>query len=115
MKLSRIVPINPFNNIATFERGTVFLLAPWSGPSVLALERLRRAWSAKGLPDCELHVIDLNEHSSECGLSELSGRVQGWGEAFHIRDGSITHFRPLARDRSRIDEEIEAFIRLLDG
>jgi hypothetical protein len=97
--------------IASMERGSVFLLARWSGASVAALQHLRAAWAAAGLPESELFVLDWDEHAYLGELPELSGRVHGWGEAFHVRHGSITHFCVLGRDRTTMDEEIQIFMQ----
>ena len=99
------------NPIASIERGSVFLHATWSGPSVLALQRLRQAWSVAGFPDSELHVLDLDEHISLAKLPELSGRVHGYGEAFHVRLGSIIYFHALGRTHTTVDDEIQTFIQ----
>ena len=99
------------NPISSIERGSVYLLARWSGPSVAALQLLRAAWSAAGLPESELHILDWDEHSYLGDLPELSGRVHGWGEAFHVRHGSITHFHILGRNRATTNDEIQTFIQ----
>ena len=100
------------NPIADIEHGSVFLLARWSGPCVLAHDCLRRAWSAAGLPDSELHVLDWDQHeASLCELPELSGRVHGWGEAFHVRRGSITYFHVLGRSHKTVEHEIQTFLQ----
>ena len=97
--------------IASIECGSVFLLARWSGASVLALRCLRAGWSAAGLPDAELHVLDWDEHAADLsGRPELSGRVHGWGEAFHVRHGSIVHFCVLGREQSTLDHEVQLFV-----
>ena len=104
-------PVTP-NPIAGIERGSVFLLARWSGPSVMARDHLRRAWSAAGLPDSELYVLDWDEHEASLrNLPQLSGRVHGYGEAFHVRHGSITYFHVLGRKHSNIDHEIQSFLQ----
>ncbi len=97
--------------IASIERGSVFLLARWSGASVLALRCLRAGWSAAGLPDAELQILDWDEHATT--LSEqpkLSGRVHGWGEAFHVRQSSIIHFCILGRHQSTLNHEVQLFV-----
>ncbi len=100
------------NPIAGIERGSVFLLARWSGPGVLARDCLRRAWSAAGLSDSELHVLDWDEHEASLReLPELSGRVHGWGEAFHVRRGSVTYFHVLGRNQKTVDREIQTFLQ----
>ena len=106
-----MLPATP-NPIAGIERGSVFLLARWSGPCVLARDCLRRAWSAAGLPDSELHILDWDEHEASLReLPELSGRVHSWGEAFHVRRGSITYFHVLGHKHSNIDREIQTFLQ----
>lgn len=105
------MPTTPPLSIASIEHGAVFLHARWSGPSVLALQHLRQAWSAARLPDSELHVLDLDEHSSLAELPELFGKVHGYGEAFHVRRGSITYFHALGRTRIKVDDEIQTFIQ----
>ena len=76
----------------------------------MACQRLRHAWSAAGFPDSELHIIDWDEHSFLGELPELSGRVHGWGEAFHVRSGYITHFHVLGRNHTTVDHEILRFL-----
>lgn len=100
------------NPIAGIERGSVFLLARWSAPCVSALSCLRRDWSAAGLPDSELYVLDWDEHeASLSALPELSGRVHGWGEAFHVRNGSITYFHVLGHKHSNVAHEVQTFLQ----
>jgi hypothetical protein len=100
-----------FNPVASIERGSVFLLASWSGPSVLALQHLRQAWSAAGLPDSELHVLNWDKHSFLGELPDLSGKVHGYGEAFHVRHGSITYFHVLGRKQTIVEHEIQIFLQ----
>ena len=99
--------------IASIGHGSVFLLAKWSGPSVLALKRLQKAWTAAGLPESELHVLDWDQHEQRLRATqpEISGRVHGWGEAFNVRRGTITGFQVLGRVAARLDQEVEAFVR----
>jgi hypothetical protein len=103
--------LNPFDNpISTIERGIVFLHARWSGPSAMALNRLRLAITAAKIPSDALHVIDLDESPGVYNVPELSGRIHGWGEAFFIRDSAISAFRILARDKRTLDEEIRRLL-----
>lgn len=59
------------NPIAGIERGSVFLLARWSGPCVSARNYLQHAWSAAGLPDSELHPQGVFVHWRSSITSEL--------------------------------------------
>ena len=102
-------PLNPIPNI---ERGTFFLFAHWSAPCLRARDALVRAWSAAGLPASELHILDWDAHQDALrDLPELRGRVHGWGEAFHVRHGSIAHFQVLGRELKAVDREILSFLQ----
>lgn len=48
-------------------------------------------------------------------LPGLSGRVHGWGEAFHVRHGSITHVHILGRNHKTVEHEIQTFLRQAAG
>ena len=43
----------------------------------------------------QLRVLDWDEPPELMTLPELAGKVHGWGEAFYVSDGSITHFHTL--------------------
>jgi hypothetical protein len=96
--------------IKSIERGAVFLLAEWSTPSKIALYHLQRAWSAAGLPESELHVLDWDTHSYLGELPELSRKVHGWGEAFHVRHGRVVHFSVLGRTAATLDQCVRDFL-----
>ena len=71
---------------------------------------LRAAWSAAGLPDAELHVLDWDECAVLGERPELFGWVHGWGEAFHVRQGFIVGFRVLGREQSILEQEVQLFV-----
>jgi len=91
------------------------LHARWSGPSVVALSRLRGAVAAAAIRPDEFHVIDLDETPAIYDLPELSRLIHGWGEAFLIRNGTISGFRVLGRDKHKPDEQIQALLDEIRG
>jgi hypothetical protein len=78
---------------------------------MLALERLRLKWRAAGLRESELHVVSSDDSSIPAEFPEVAQRINGWGEAFHVRDGKIVHFQILGKVPAKLDDEIDLFLR----
>jgi hypothetical protein len=87
------------------ERAAVFFHAPWSGPSVLALTRLR------SIGDDDIRVVDVDVETGVADILKKEGySLGGWGEVAVIRSGVIRYFVPLARDVATLDLRIAEFL-----
>jgi hypothetical protein len=72
------------------ERGILFLMAFWSGPSVKAFGKLTEAVSHLDKAQVvQLVVVDVDGSPALYELPEILGRVHGAGETAWVRNGSI--------------------------
>lgn len=78
------------NVIRDIERGILFLMAFWSGPSVQAFARITEIVSKldKGQA-LQLAVVDVDGSQSLYELPEFLGRIHGAGETAWVRNGAI--------------------------
>ena len=88
----------------------VFLLARWSGPSVVARNRLKAKAALVSLAISELVVIDLDEHPVVYDVPELLGKIHAWGEAVVVQNGKVGSLHILARNLERLDELIDRLL-----
>jgi hypothetical protein len=76
--------------IGGIDRGILFLMAFWSGPSLKAFasitETVLRLDTSHAL---ELVVVDLDGSPAVCTVPEFTGKIQGAGESAWVRNGSI--------------------------
>ncbi len=94
MPIARLRVLQNFDEVhlSDMRRGIVFVLAAWSGPAVIGLQRFTRAIQSLDTRSLDLVVLDtdcLNEDSA----TQLSGgpnfTTGGWGETIWIRDGRV--------------------------
>lgn len=77
-------------NIAEIERGILFLMAFWSGPSVTAFKKLTEAVARIDTEgELELVVVDVDGSPALYKVPEFLGKVHGKGETAWVRDGKI--------------------------
>jgi hypothetical protein len=78
------------NVIRGIERGILFLMAFWSGPSITAFAQITEVISRldKGRA-LQLAVVDVDGSTPLYELPEFAGRIHGAGESGWVRDGSI--------------------------
>ncbi|MCB9586813.1 MAG: hypothetical protein H6718_15545 [Polyangiaceae bacterium] len=68
------------------DRGIVFVLAGWSGPSVRALETFTAELPTLGVP-LPLRVVDIDDLPD--WLRGLATRFGGWGELVLVESGRV--------------------------
>lgn len=76
--------------IGGIDRGTLFLIAFWSAPSITAFTKLTDVAArldADG--ELELVVVDVDGAPALYKVPELYGEVHGYGETAWIRNGKI--------------------------
>lgn len=88
----------------------VFLWAKWSGPSVLAKQRLERRLASTVLAASEFVAIDVDEHPTVCDVPELVGKIHAWGEVAIVLSGEVRSLHILARQNDRLDEMIDGLL-----
>ena len=95
-KYSRL-PIERIKYIADADEGTVrsigrgilFLMAFWSGPSVMAFAKLTEVLASLPADDLEIVVVDVDGSPALYELSEFKGNITGSGETAWVRNGRI--------------------------
>jgi hypothetical protein len=71
-------------------RGIFFLMAFWSGGSVMAFARLTEVLAKLPADVLEFVVVDIDGAGDDLyRLPEFGGVVGGWGEAAWVRDGQV--------------------------
>jgi hypothetical protein len=76
--------------IGEIDRGILFLIAFWSGPSVRAFTTLTEVVARLDLNGkLKLVVVDVDGSTALCEVSEFLGKVHGAGETAWIRGGKI--------------------------
>jgi hypothetical protein len=76
--------------IRGIKRGILFLMAFWSGPSVMAFARITEVVSRLDKDQVvQLVVVDVDGSPAFYELPEFLGRVHGAGETAWVRNGSI--------------------------
>jgi hypothetical protein len=74
--------------MASIQRGIVFIFAVWSGPAVIALQRLTQVLGSMDLAGVDLVVLDTDCLSAEAGIALWGANLGGGGETLWIRDGN---------------------------
>jgi hypothetical protein len=80
------------SDISVIHRGVLFLMAFWSGPSVVGFKNVCRVFCQAELPsDFVFRVLDLDGANESLlqALSLQSVRIGGNGEAYWFRHGGI--------------------------
>ncbi|SFJ46149.1 hypothetical protein [Planctomicrobium piriforme] len=75
--------------IDSIQNGILFLMAYWSGTSVLAFSKLAEVVSALLPEEFEFVVADVDGSSALCVVPEFLGKVHGYGETAWIHQGKI--------------------------
>jgi hypothetical protein len=101
--------------ITSIQRGIVFLMAQWSGGAQWAYPKLVAFLKEHGISSEELHVLDVDDHPELYDLSELAGKIHGWGEALVVKDGRIVFFTRLGKDQPLIQEHCHELLRVYIG
>jgi hypothetical protein len=94
LPIERLRVVSHFGDarLAEIRRGVVFVLAAWSGPSLIALKRFTRIMSELPTSGLDLVVVDTDclDAESEAQLFGTDGfRPGGWGETIWVRDGVV--------------------------
>ena len=94
LPIERLRVVSHFGDVrlAEIRRGVVFVLAAWSGPSVVALKRFTRIMSELPTSGLDLVVLDTDclDAESDAQLFGTDGfRAGGWGEVIWLRDGVV--------------------------
>ncbi len=76
----------PSGSLEGIESAILFVLAPWSGPSIAAFGKLTSLLANTPAPP-PLLVCDIDNLPSE--TKKLFGKLRGVGETFWIRDGQV--------------------------
>ena len=101
-------------SISSIQHGIVFLMAPWSGPAVMAWQHLRDYLAAHA-PGATYLSINVDQEPAVYEVPGLAGRIHGWGEAAVVRDGRVVFCTALAKDPAQIaslcDELLRAYER----
>ena len=78
------------NVIRSIDRGILFLMAFWSGPSVKAFARITEIVSKVDQGQTlQLSVVDVDGSQPLYELPEFLGRIHGAGETAWVRNGAI--------------------------
>jgi hypothetical protein len=77
--------------VRSIERGILFLMAFWSGPSVQAFAKLTEVLTTLPAEDLELVVVDVDGSPDLYELPEFRGQVTGSGETAWVRHGEIVN------------------------
>jgi len=79
------------DTVRSIGRGILFLMAFWSGPSVMAFAKLTEVLAALKADDLELVVVDVDGSVDLYVLPEFKGQVSGSGETAWVRHGKIVN------------------------
>lgn len=79
------------NTVRSIDRGVLFLMAFWSGPSVMAFAKLTEVLAALESEDLELVVVDVDGSPDLYELPEFKGQISGSGETAWVRHGKIVN------------------------
>lgn len=93
--IARLRLLQSFDEVqlSDMRRGIIFVLAPWSGPAVMGLQRFTKAIQSLDTHSLDLVVLDidcLTEDSATQLFGAPSFTTGGWGETIWIRDGGVT-------------------------
>ena len=77
--------------VRSIGRGVLFLMAFWSGPSVMAFAKLTEVLTALKADDLELVVVDVDGSPDLYELAEFKGKISGSGETAWVRLGKIVN------------------------
>lgn len=92
--IARLRVLQSFDEVhlPDMRRGIVFVLAAWSGPAVIGLQRFTRVIQSLDTRSLDLVVLDtdcLTEDSAALLFGAPSFTTGGWGETIWIRDGHV--------------------------
>jgi hypothetical protein len=79
-------------HLSEMRRGIIFVLAAWSAPAVMALQRFTKIIRSLDTHSLDLVVLDtdcLTENSATQLFGAPSFTSGGWGETIWVRDGCI--------------------------
>lgn len=79
------------NTVRSIDRGVLFLMAFWSGPSVMAFAKLTEVLAAQPTEDLELVVVDVDGSPDLYELPEFTGQITGSGETAWVRHGKVVN------------------------
>ncbi len=79
------------DTVLSIGRGILFLMAFWSGPSVMAFAKLTEILAALKTDDLELVVVDVDGSVDLYELPEFKGQISGSGETAWVRQGKIVN------------------------
>jgi len=89
---------------STIRRGIVFVLAAWSGPAVLALQRFTKVLKTIDTSSLDLLVLEIDSLAQGSAMQLFGSEgftTGGWGETIWIRDGRVVA-RELAHTASEV-------------
>lgn len=99
-------------NLASIQRGVVFLMANWSAGAQWALPKLVSFLEQHDIPSEHLQVLDLDQHPELYDLPELAGKIHGWGEVLVIKHGRVAFFVRLGHDQSLIQQHCNELLQI---
>jgi hypothetical protein len=92
LPLERLRLISRFDDLhlSRIQRGVVYFLAPWSGPSVMYFRAMTAALSRMDSSSLDIYVVHIDCVPDEfMGASFRQRAPAGAGETLWIRDGTI--------------------------
>jgi hypothetical protein len=78
---------------AQVSSGVVFIHAPWSGPSCMALLALDRALMQEDLIGIPLYILNSDGLDGKFQVGKSIDQLGGWGETYVFRDGLVVERR----------------------
>jgi hypothetical protein len=75
--------------IESIRKGIVFIVAFWSGPSLVALSILTTLFNQLDFKEVDLYVVNIDGLTCEFIEKHWGNVVNGWGETFWIKNGAV--------------------------
>ncbi|HEX8312872.1 MAG TPA: hypothetical protein VF614_16230 [Chthoniobacteraceae bacterium] len=93
--IARLRVLQNFDDVhlPDMRRGIIFVLAAWSGPAVIGLQRFTKVVQSLDTRSLDLVVLDtdcLTDASATLLFGAPSFTTGGWGETIWIRDGHVS-------------------------
>jgi hypothetical protein len=103
-------------NIISVQRGIIFLRAEWSGQAEWAFSQLTDFLRQHNELLEHLICFDIDRDQETIrALSELAGKIHGYGEAAVVRDGKIVFVTILGKDKTQIQNRCEELLKFYQG
>ena len=105
----------PTTQIASIQRGVIFLMAEWSGQAKWAYKHLTAFLDKQSTKVERFVCIDIDQKPYIGDLPELSGKIHGFGEAAVVKDGRIVFVTVLGKEKELADARCEELLRFYKG